>query len=66
MEYKIIILVLSFSIFEIALETDPRFTRNMLKFVYGISYKYKTQLSHSIDSFYVVAKLKIYINDIAS
>ena len=33
--------------------------RNVLKFCYGINYKYLGTLSHSFDRFYVVTKFKL-------
>ena len=33
--------------------------RNVLKFGYGINYKYEGTLSHSLDRFYVVTKFEL-------
>ena len=41
----------------LTLETDSKLPRNILKFGYGIHYKYEGQLSHSIDKYYVVKNL---------
>ena len=35
------------------------FKRNILKFGYGINYKYEGMLSHSLDRFYVVTKFEL-------
>ena len=38
---------------------DTELQRNVLKFGYGINYKYVGTLSHSFDRFYVVTKFKL-------
>ena len=38
---------------------DIKLKRNVLKFGYGINYKYEGILSHSFDRFYVVTKFKL-------
>ena len=40
-------------------EISPELQMNVLKFCYGINYKYKGTLSHSFDRFYVVTKFKL-------
>ena len=37
-------------------QIKPELEKNVLKFDYGISYKYKGMLAHSFDRFYVVTK----------
>ena len=39
--------------------TDTELQRNVLKFGYGINYKYEGTLSHSFDRFYVVTKFEL-------
>ena len=41
------------------IEIMPELKKNVLKFGYGISYKYEGTLSHSFDRFYVVTKFKL-------
>ena len=38
---------------------DTELQRNILKFGYGINYKYVGTLSHSFDRFYVVTKFEL-------
>ena len=38
---------------------DTELKRNVLKFGYGINYKYEGTLSHSFDRFYVVTKFEL-------
>ena len=44
MKFKIIILVLSCSIYVLILESDQDLQTNILKFGYGINYEYEGQL----------------------
>ena len=37
----------------------PELKKNILKFGYGINYKYEGMLSHSFDRFYVVTKFEL-------
>ena len=37
-------------------DIKPELQRNILKFGYGINYKYKRMLGHSFDMFYVITK----------
>ena len=37
-------------------EIKPELKNNILKFVYGINYKYEGMLAYSFDRFYVVTK----------
>ena len=39
-----------------SVEIRPELQRNILKFGYGINYKYKGMLAHSFDRFYAVTK----------
>ena len=39
-----------------SVEIRPELHRNILKFGYGINYKYEGMLAHSFDRFYVVTK----------
>ena len=38
---------------------DTELKRNVLKFGYGITYKYEDTLSHSFDRFYVVTEIEL-------
>ena len=40
-----------------SIEIRPKLQRNILKFGYGINYKYEGMLSHSFDRFYTVTKI---------
>ena len=40
----------------IPIEIKPKLKKSILKFGYGINYKYETMLAHSIDRFYVVTR----------
>ena len=39
------------------IKIKPELQKNVLKFGYGINYKYEGMLAHSLDRFYVVTKL---------
>ena len=39
-----------------SIKTKPDLKNNILKFGYGINYKYEGMLVHSFDTFYVVTK----------
>ena len=41
----------------ISIKVTPELKKNILKFGYGINYKYEGMLAHSFDRFYVVMKL---------
>ena len=43
----------------LAADIMPELKRNILNFGYGVNFKYKGMLSHSIDRFYVVAKFEL-------
>ena len=38
------------------MEKKPELQKNILKFGYGINYKYEGMLAHSFDRFYVITK----------
>ena len=38
------------------MEIKPELQRNILKFGYGVNYKYEGMLAHSFDRFYVITK----------
>ena len=38
---------------------DPELQKNILKFGYGINYKYEGMLAHSFDRFYIVTKFML-------
>ena len=39
-----------------SVEIKPELKKNILKFTYGINYKYEGMLAHSFDRFYIVTK----------
>ena len=44
---------------------DPELQKNILKFGYGINYKYEGMLTHSFDRFYIITKfILLSIGDI--
>ena len=48
-----------------SVEIKPELKKNILKFGYGINYKYEGILAHSFDRFYVVTKFILpIINDL--
>ena len=42
-----------------SIKFNPELQRNILKFGYGINYKYKGMLAHSLDRFYIVTKFML-------
>ena len=55
---KLIILIREYMAMEIDLG-DTELQNNILKFGYGINYKYMGTISHSFDRFYVVTKFEL-------
>ena len=45
------------------MEIKPELQKNILKFSYGINYKYEGMLAHSFDRFYVIAKFVLPMLD---
>ena len=41
---------------------DPELQKNILKFGYGINYKYEGMLAHAFDRFYIVYKIYVTFN----
>ena len=54
--YLLFCIIFQFYI-DTSIEIRPKLQRNILKFGYGINYKYGGMLAHSFDRFYVVTKL---------
>ena len=42
-----------------SIKSNPELQRNILKFGYGINYKYEGMLAHSFDRFYIVTKFML-------
>ena len=42
-----------------AIKFNPELQKNVLKFGYGINYKYEGMLAHSFDRFYIIAKFML-------
>ena len=42
-----------------SIKFNPELQRNILKFGYGINYKYEGMLAHSFDRFYIVTKFML-------
>ena len=42
-----------------AVSIMPEFKHNVLRFGYGVNFRYESMLSHSFDRFYVVTKIEI-------
>ena len=62
---NLLILFLCFIYKHSSLEMKPELQKNVLKFGYGINYKYKGMLVYSFDRFYVVAKFILpTVNDL--
>ena len=55
---KFYILILAGIIFPLSkgIKIKPELQRNILKFGYGINYKYEGMLAHSFDRFYIITK----------
>ena len=56
-----ILFSVAYNIFPLStcIEIKPELQRNILKFGYGINYKYEGMLAHSFDRFYVVTKFML-------
>ena len=57
--YLCIIVILNCVCGYTMIEIMPELKKNILKFGYGINYKYEGMLSHSFDRFYVVTKFEL-------
>ena len=53
--YSLILARINFSL-SVGIKIKPELQRNILKFGYGINYKYEGILAHSFDRFYMVTK----------
>ena len=42
-----------------SIKFNPKLQKNILKFCYGINYKYEGMLAHSFDRFYIVTKFML-------
>ena len=56
--FIILILLHEYTVMEIDLG-KVKLPKNILKFGYGINYKYVGKVSHSLDRFYVVTKFEV-------
>ena len=54
--YSLIIIIICHRYRYASVEIKPELKKNILKFGYGINYKYEGMLAHSFDRFYVVTK----------
>ena len=61
--YAILTILLYLSSRYSSVEIKPELQRNILKFGYGINYKYVGMLAHSFDRFYVVTKFILPTSD---
>ena len=61
--YTILTILLCLSSRYSSVEVRLELQRNILKFGYGINYKYEGMLAHSFDRFYVVTKFVLWTLD---
>ena len=54
-----IFLLLVISVVGDSIKFNPELQKNILKFGYGINYKYKGMLAHSFNRFYIVTKFML-------
>ena len=54
--YSLIIVIICYIYRYTFVKIKPELKKNILKFGYGITYKYEGMLAHSFDRFYVVTK----------
>ena len=60
MSYLTIALCLPLFVYDsFAIDTMPKFKRNILNFGYGVNFKCEGMLSHSFDLFYIVTKFEL-------
>ena len=45
-----------------SIKFNPELQKNILKFGYGINYKYESMLAHSFDRFYIIMKFYVTFN----
>ena len=43
----------------VSIKINPELQKNILKFGYGINYKYEGMLAHSFDRFYIIMKFML-------
>ena len=56
---KLYLLILAGINISLSINIKPELQRNILKFGYGINYKYEGMLVHSFDRFYIVTKFML-------
>ena len=57
--YTFILLIIMVVIMTRGIKFSPELQKNILKFGYGINYKYEGMLAHSVDRFYIVTKFML-------
>ena len=58
MKHHIFLLLMILAVGD-SIKSNPELQRNILKFGYGINYKYEDMLTHSFDRFYIVMKFML-------
>ena len=60
---NLLTILFCFSCKYFSVEIKPELQKNILKFGYGINYKYEGMLAHSLDRYYVVTKFILPLMD---
>ena len=60
--YTFALMVITLAVVSKGIKFNPELQRNILKFGYGINYKYEGMLVHSFDRFYIVTKFMLPVN----
>ena len=57
--YTFSLIIIMLAVVGKSIKFNPELQKNILKFGYGINYKYKGMLAHSFDRFYIVTKFML-------
>ena len=57
--YTFILMIITLAVVSKSIKFNPELQKNILKFGYGINYKYEGMLVHSFDRFYIVTKFML-------
>ena len=57
--YTFALMFLTLAVVSNGIKFNPEFQKNILKFGYGINYKYEGMLVYSFDRFYIVTKFML-------
>ena len=60
--YTFVLMIITVALVSRGIKFNPELQKNILKFGYGINYKYEAMLAHSFDRFYIVTNFHVTFN----